>query len=240
MAKLAALDEFKSQKEELLAKLASNEQQIQMLENEHMNKLYEVDKKNVLDKDRSAFWFQFFGNPRIKNETPLIKTEKGHDTENKPSSCRFPTGLKQTNGRDNQAYDQRKCLNQYPIAEDVGKCGRYYLTKRQNKIECELKFFKSSYWVHLRKFGLSERNSSNDNTKKSHLLLRAASWTTLECLIKSLNKEKQYPHRLFNKSFCRPDRICCRIFIRTAEKIWSNAGLVRFELSLLQVHAGST
>jgi hypothetical protein len=55
VAKLAALDEFKSQKEELLAKLASNEQQIQMLENEHMNKLYEVDKKNVLDKDRSAF-----------------------------------------------------------------------------------------------------------------------------------------------------------------------------------------
>jgi hypothetical protein len=52
VAKLAALDEFKSQKEELLAKLVSYEQQIQMLENEHISKLYEVDKKNVLDKDR--------------------------------------------------------------------------------------------------------------------------------------------------------------------------------------------
>ena len=52
VAKLAALDEFKTQKEDLLAKLVELEQKIRFLELEHQDKLYDIEKKMVLDKDR--------------------------------------------------------------------------------------------------------------------------------------------------------------------------------------------
>ena len=52
VAKLAALDEFKTQKEDLLNKLAELEQKIRLLELEHQDKLYDLEKKMVLDKDR--------------------------------------------------------------------------------------------------------------------------------------------------------------------------------------------
>lgn len=52
MAKLTALEEFKSQKEELLANLATLQNQIEMLEEDHKNKLNEIEKKVIMDKDR--------------------------------------------------------------------------------------------------------------------------------------------------------------------------------------------
>lgn len=55
MAKLTALEEFKSQKEELLAKLESLENQIRFLENDHEDKLNEIEKKVIIDKDRLVF-----------------------------------------------------------------------------------------------------------------------------------------------------------------------------------------
>lgn len=52
MAKLTALEEFKSQKEELLAKLESLEKQIDELNVEHQNKLNNIEKKVIIDNDR--------------------------------------------------------------------------------------------------------------------------------------------------------------------------------------------
>ena len=52
MAKLTALEEFKSQKEELLAKLESLEKHIEFLEGDHKNKVNEIEKKVIIDKDR--------------------------------------------------------------------------------------------------------------------------------------------------------------------------------------------
>ena len=52
MAKLTALEEFKSQKEELLAKLGTLQEQIDFLEEDHKNKLNDIEKKVIIDKDR--------------------------------------------------------------------------------------------------------------------------------------------------------------------------------------------
>lgn len=52
LAKLTALEEFKSQKEELLAKLDSLQEHIDFLELDHKNKLNEIEKKVIIDKDR--------------------------------------------------------------------------------------------------------------------------------------------------------------------------------------------
>lgn len=52
MAKLTALEEFKSQKEELLAKLESLENQVEFLESDHKVKLNDIEKKAIIDKDR--------------------------------------------------------------------------------------------------------------------------------------------------------------------------------------------
>ncbi len=52
MAKLTALEEFKSQKEELLTKLEQLQEQIDFLELDHKNKVNEIEKKVIIDKDR--------------------------------------------------------------------------------------------------------------------------------------------------------------------------------------------
>ncbi len=52
MAKLTALEEFKSQKEELLAKLESLEKEIVTLNTEHEETLNSIEKKVIMDKDR--------------------------------------------------------------------------------------------------------------------------------------------------------------------------------------------
>ena len=52
VAKLTALEEFKSQKEELLAKLESLEKQVEFLESDHKSKLNDIEKKVIIDKDR--------------------------------------------------------------------------------------------------------------------------------------------------------------------------------------------
>lgn len=52
MAKLTSLEEFKSQKEELLTKLENLQQHIDFLELDHKNKLNEIEKKGIIDKDR--------------------------------------------------------------------------------------------------------------------------------------------------------------------------------------------
>jgi len=52
VAKLTSLEEFKSQKEELLTKLENLQQHIDFLELDHKNKLNEIEKKGIIDKDR--------------------------------------------------------------------------------------------------------------------------------------------------------------------------------------------
>ncbi|CAF0843075.1 unnamed protein product [Brachionus calyciflorus] len=52
LAKLTALEEFKSQKEELLSKLDSLEKQIEFLNDDHQNKINDIEKKVIIDKDR--------------------------------------------------------------------------------------------------------------------------------------------------------------------------------------------
>lgn len=51
-AKLTSLEEFKAQKETLLAQLDELNNTIKKLEEEHEKKIYEIEKKTVLDKDR--------------------------------------------------------------------------------------------------------------------------------------------------------------------------------------------
>lgn len=58
MAKLTALEEFKSQKEELLSKLGMLEKQVEFLENEHKSKINDIEKKVIIDKDRFVEHFR--------------------------------------------------------------------------------------------------------------------------------------------------------------------------------------
>lgn len=52
--KLAALEEFRLQKEELTDKFASLEDQLRKQESEYKDYVYNLEKKSVLDKDRWA------------------------------------------------------------------------------------------------------------------------------------------------------------------------------------------
>lgn len=52
--KLAALEEFRLQKEELMDKYLMLEEQLQRQESEYKDYVYNLEKKSVLDKDRWA------------------------------------------------------------------------------------------------------------------------------------------------------------------------------------------
>lgn len=75
VAKLTALEEFKSQKEELLAKLESLEKHIEFLEGDHKNKVNEIEKKVIIDKDRYALT-KYYLIKAIYSIFPLIKGSK--------------------------------------------------------------------------------------------------------------------------------------------------------------------
>lgn len=49
---MTALEEFKSQKEELLFKLDSLEKEIEFLKQDHTDKINAIEKKVIMDKDR--------------------------------------------------------------------------------------------------------------------------------------------------------------------------------------------
>lgn len=52
--KLAALEEFRVQKDELMARFATLEEQLQKQEEGHKEYTYNLERKMVLDRDRSA------------------------------------------------------------------------------------------------------------------------------------------------------------------------------------------
>lgn len=54
--KLAALEEFRLQKEELTEKFTTLEDQLQKQESDYKDYMYNLEKKSVLDKDRWAGW----------------------------------------------------------------------------------------------------------------------------------------------------------------------------------------
>lgn len=53
--KLAALEEFQLQKEELMGNLSAMKEQLEEQKEEHRNVIYNLEKKAVLDNDRSLF-----------------------------------------------------------------------------------------------------------------------------------------------------------------------------------------
>ena len=50
--KLASLEEFKVQREDLMNKMTELEQQLKENEDEHNNDIYSLERKQVVDKDR--------------------------------------------------------------------------------------------------------------------------------------------------------------------------------------------
>ena len=50
--KLASLEEFKVQKEELMAKFAKMEEELRQKEKDHQDSIYNLERKAVIDKDR--------------------------------------------------------------------------------------------------------------------------------------------------------------------------------------------
>ena len=52
--KLASLEEFKVQREELIAKMNNLEQELMEQERLHKEDVYNLERKQVIDKDRSA------------------------------------------------------------------------------------------------------------------------------------------------------------------------------------------
>ncbi len=57
--KLASLEEFKVQKEDLMAKFASMEEQLKLQEENHKDVIYNLERKQVVDKDRYFFSLYF-------------------------------------------------------------------------------------------------------------------------------------------------------------------------------------
>jgi hypothetical protein len=55
VAKLTSLEEFKSQKEELLEKLESLQETIDSLKIENENRVNDIEKKVIIDNDRYLF-----------------------------------------------------------------------------------------------------------------------------------------------------------------------------------------
>ncbi len=50
--KLASLEEFRVQKEDLLAKFAAMEEKLKEQEDDHKEVIYSLERKQVVDKDR--------------------------------------------------------------------------------------------------------------------------------------------------------------------------------------------
>lgn len=50
--KLASLEEFKVQKEELMGKFAAMEEELKQKDEDHQKTIYDLEKKAVIDKDR--------------------------------------------------------------------------------------------------------------------------------------------------------------------------------------------
>ena len=49
---MAALEEFKVQKEDLMAKMAGLEAELTKQEDDHKEEIYKIERKQVVDKDR--------------------------------------------------------------------------------------------------------------------------------------------------------------------------------------------
>ena len=56
--KLAGLEEFRIQKDELLAKFATMEEKLKEQEKEHDEVIYNMERKQVVDKDRQDYGFR--------------------------------------------------------------------------------------------------------------------------------------------------------------------------------------
>ncbi len=90
MAKLTSLEEFKSQKEELLEKLVSLQETIDSLKIENENKVNDIEKKVIIDNDR----YLFNKNKTIKSIYIILffflkQIEKRYGCQSKPSSSRI-------------------------------------------------------------------------------------------------------------------------------------------------------
>lgn len=83
VGKLAALEEFRLQKEELMEKFMSLEDQLQRQEIEHKDYVYNLEKKSVLDKDR---WVPAGQTPGLRPQPLTGETGRGRRL---PSLC-FP------------------------------------------------------------------------------------------------------------------------------------------------------
>ena len=54
--KLASLEEFKVQREDIMARMASLENEIVKLNDDHKEEIYKIERKQVVDKDRYKVW----------------------------------------------------------------------------------------------------------------------------------------------------------------------------------------
>ena len=50
--KLAGLEEFRMQKDDLMAKFAMMKNELEEMEQHHKQSIYELEKKQIIDKDR--------------------------------------------------------------------------------------------------------------------------------------------------------------------------------------------
>lgn len=83
--KLASLEEFKVQKEDLMAKFAKLEKDLESNKMEHKDVIYNLERKAVVDKDRLDFFttFQAYSNQNIS----IIMPELFQTTMNKNHDC---------------------------------------------------------------------------------------------------------------------------------------------------------
>lgn len=58
--KLASLEEFKVQKEDLMARFASMEDKLKKQEEHHQEVIYNLERKQVVDKDRLVQGLNFY------------------------------------------------------------------------------------------------------------------------------------------------------------------------------------
>jgi hypothetical protein len=142
--KLASLEEFRVQREKLMNDMDNLDKTIKKMEEDQKEVIYQLERKQVVDKDRLEFNStvrQKLGrclltNMIINMNASVTETrhnaiivqitrqvEEGDGDEGQSGGSRVSEGVQQADGGDNEAHDTRECRHQCSAVQDVRQDG---------------------------------------------------------------------------------------------------------------------